>query len=244
MPQPAEGDHPGVARRYERILEPQVLEAMRRGCNLMNKGMVPLWRLGLGRTMNSWPEGAGRMLVLEHVGRRSGAEYRTPVDFSRVGDDLYCLAAFGEKTHWYRNILAAREFAVWLPDGRWLASAEDASDDPRRLDLVRQVLIDSGFAARLIGLDPGQLSDVDLDRATSTYRLLRIHPLRPEASSDGPGSLAWVWAFSAIAILVVVLGWWLRGRRDWARGRNLDGKTKGATDHRVVVTRWRTEDVG
>jgi deazaflavin-dependent oxidoreductase (nitroreductase family) len=209
-----QGDRPGVARRYQRLLEPRALEAMRRGFNLMNKGMVPLWRLGLGRMLNSWPQGAGQMLVLEHVGRRSGAEYRTPVDFSRVGDDLYCVAAFGEKTHWYRNILAAREFAVWLPDGRWLASADDASDDHRRLDLMRQVLIDSGFAARLIGLDPGRMSDEDLDRATASYRLLRIHPLRREASSDGPGSLAWVWALGLIAVLVLVIG-----RRRWRRMR-------------------------
>ena len=209
---PAQGDHPGVAGRYEKVLEPQVLGTMRRGFNLMNKGMVPLWRLGLGRMMNSWPEGAGQLLVLEHVGRRSGAIYRTPVDFSRVGDDLYCVAAFGEKTHWYRNILAAPEIAVWLPDGRWVASAEDASDDPRRLDLVRQVLIDSGFVARLIGLHPHQMSDEHLDQATSMYRLLRIRPQRKEPSVDGPGSLVWVWAFSAIAILAVFLGWRRLGR--------------------------------
>jgi hypothetical protein len=108
----AQGDHPGVARRYQKIIEPRALEAMRRGFNLMNKGMVPVLRLSLGPMLNSWPKGAGQMLVLEHVGRRSGAEYRTPVDLSRVGDDIYCVAAFGEKTHWYRNILAAPEFAV------------------------------------------------------------------------------------------------------------------------------------
>jgi hypothetical protein len=77
---------------------------------------------------------------------------------------------------------------------------------------MRQVLIDSGFAARLIGLDPGRMSDEGLDRATSTYRLLRIHLLRREASSDGPGSLVWVWAFSPIALLALVVGW-RRSRR-------------------------------
>lgn len=208
----AQDERPGVAGRYEKVLEPQALETMRRGFNRMNRFMVPLWRLGLGRLMDRWPEGAGQLLVLEHVGRRSGTHYRTPVDFSRVGDDLYCVAAFGEKTHWYRNILAAREFAVWLPDGRWVASAEDASDDPRRLDLMRQVLIDSGFAAPMVGLHPHQMSDHDLDQATSTYRLLRIHPLRREASVDGPDSLAWVWAFGAIAIVALFLGWRLLGR--------------------------------
>jgi deazaflavin-dependent oxidoreductase (nitroreductase family) len=205
-------DHVGVAGRYEKILEPGALETVRRGFNLMNQGMVPLWRLGLGRVMNGWPEVAGRMLVLEHVGRRSGTDYRTPVNFATAGGDLYCLAACGEKTHWYRNSLAAAEIAVWLPDGRWVASVEDASDEPGRLDVMRQVLIDSGFAARLIGLEPHQMSDEDLDQATSTYRLLRIHPLRKEASEDGPGSLVWVWAFGAIVATLSVLSWRLLGR--------------------------------
>jgi MYXO-CTERM domain-containing protein len=48
------------------------------------------------------------------------------------------------------------------------------------------------------------MSDEALERATSTYRLLRIHPLRREASSDGPGSLAWVWAVGLLAVVALV----------------------------------------
>jgi deazaflavin-dependent oxidoreductase (nitroreductase family) len=208
----AQDHHPGVAGRYEKVLEPGVLEAMRRGFNVMNRFMVPLWRLGLGRMMNSWPDGAGRLLVLEHVGRSSGRHYRTPLNFATPGDELYCVAAFGEKTHWYRNALAAREVAVWLPDGRWVASAEDASDESERLDHIRQVLRSSGFMAPMIGLNPREISDADLDEATSMYRVLRIHPRRQEPSTDGPGSLAWVWALVAVVIPIVVFGRRLLGR--------------------------------
>lgn len=208
-------DRSGVAARYERVLDPEVLEAMRRGFNQMNRGMVPLWRLGLGRMMNIWPKGFGRILVLEHVGRRSGTHYRTPVNYTTIGDDLYCIAAFGERTHWYRNILAAPEIAVWLPDGRWVAAAEDASDDPRRLDLMRQVLIDSGFVAPMIGLHPRQMSDESLDRATSTYRLLRIHPRHKQVTADGPGDLAWAWLAVAALLLVGLAGC----RRRWRLSR-------------------------
>ena len=197
--------HPGVAGRYEKVLDPKVLEAMRRGFNQMNKGMVPLWRLGLARMMNCWPERGGQMVVLEHVGRRSGRQYRTPLNFARDGHDIYVLAAFGEKTHWYRNILAVPEMALWLPDGRWLAQAEDASDDPDRLAHIRQVLIGSGFVAPMIGLHPREMSDEDLDQATATYRLLRIRPIRKEASDDGPGSLAWIWAIAGIALLLAIV---------------------------------------
>lgn len=196
-------DRRGRAARYEQVLEPRVLESMRRSFNLMNKGMVPLWRLGLARVMNAWPAGGGRMLVLEHVGRVSGKRYRTPVNYALIGEDLYVLAAFGGKTHWYRNLLAAPQAAVWLPDGRWLAWAEDASADPDRLAIVRQVLISSGFVAPMIGLHPRQMSDETLDEATAMYRVLRLRPIRREDSPDGPGSLARLWIFPALVLLLL-----------------------------------------
>ena len=88
-------DRAGVAGRYDKVLEPQVLEAMRRGFSQLNKGMVPLWRLGLGRMMNVWPAGFGQLLVIEHVGRRSGTRYRTPVNYAAIDGDVYCVAALG-----------------------------------------------------------------------------------------------------------------------------------------------------
>ncbi len=183
----------GVAARYEQILDPKVLEAFRRGLRRMNPGMLLIWRLGLGWTADLWPGGFGRLMVIEHVGRRSGARYRTPVNFTRDAGRVYCVVGFGPHTDWYRNVLARPDIAVWLPDGRWSAHAEDASDDPRRLHLMRKVLVDSGFAAPLIGLHPRRLGDEDLDAATASYRLLRITPLWREDAPDGPGDLAWLW---------------------------------------------------
>ena len=202
--QPTEFERDGVAARYEKVLDPRVLEAMRHGFNQMNKGMVPLWRLGLARMMNAWPDVGGRILVLEHRGRKSGTWYRTPVNYATIDDEVYVLAAFGERTHWYRNLLAAPDSAIWLPDGRWLARAEDASDDPDRIAIVRQVLIASGFVAPMLGMHPHQMSDAALDGATSMYRVLRFRPIRREPSPDGPGSLAWLWVVVAVLSLALI----------------------------------------
>lgn len=205
MARPPFADRSGLAARYQRVMEPKALRLLRRVFHQMNRGMVLLWRLGLGGLADVWPHGFGRLLVIEHTGRKSGTRYRTPVNYTIVGDDLYCVAAFGERTDWYRNLLTAPHTAVWLPDGRWEASVADVSDDPRRVDLMRSVLIDSGFAAHLVGLHPHHIGDEDLAEATATYRLLRIRPLQRRTAPNGPGDLAWIWVPIGAVITVGVL---------------------------------------
>lgn len=200
---------PGLSPRYTKILEPEMLERLRRSFRGMNRWMLLIWRLGLGPITGLWPAWFGRMLVIEHIGRKSGTAYRTPVNFTRCGPDIYCLAGFGPKTDWLRNVLAQPDVAIWLPDGRWTARATDASDSPDRLDLMRRVLIDSGFASRAIGLDPKAASDETVAEATAAYRLLRITPAEREDAPDGPGDLTWIWPPLAVAFLA---GRWL-GRR-------------------------------
>lgn len=192
---------PGLADRYERVTRPEALEVLRRVFHSMNRGMVVLWRLGLGRFAGMWPGGFGRLLVLEHTGRRSGTAYLAPVNYTIAGADLYCVAAFGLRTDWYRNLMARPQAAVWLPDGRRRVHVSDVSDHPDRLDLMRRVLADSGFAARLFGLDATRISDEDLAAATADYRLVRLQPLEREPAPDGPGSLWWMWLVAAALLL-------------------------------------------
>ena len=52
-------------------------DELRMAFKLLNRFMVPLWRLGLGGWLNSWPAVGGRLMVLVHRVRRSGREYRT-----------------------------------------------------------------------------------------------------------------------------------------------------------------------
>jgi deazaflavin-dependent oxidoreductase (nitroreductase family) len=45
--------------------------------------------------------------LVEHVGRKSGRRYRTPVAILRVGDRLAIPVPFGLGTQWVQNVLAA-----------------------------------------------------------------------------------------------------------------------------------------
>jgi len=153
---------------------PQQLNGLRRFFHVMNHFMVFMLRLGLGRMCEWWPEGFGRIMVIEHRGRRSGRHYTTPVNYAPVNGDVYCLAGFGPQTDWYRNILADPNVRLWLPQGKRSAHASDASDSPQRVHLMRQVIIGSGFAGPLMGVDQRKLSDEQLDTLTRDYRLVHF----------------------------------------------------------------------
>ena len=192
------------------VSDERVLARLRQAFRLLNRWMVVMWRLGLGRWAEVWPAVGGRILVLEHVGRSSGAQFRTPLNFTPSAGSVTCVAAFGRETDWYRNVMARPEVTLWLPSGAWHASATDISDTPDRIDRLRSVLLDSGLAAPTFGIFPARMSDEELDAATSEYRLVRFDLVGP--SDADPADLRWAWGVVAMSIVVLVVA-----RRRWRR---------------------------
>ena len=169
-----------------------------------NRGMLLIWRLGLGQWLNAWPDVGGRILVITHTGRVSGLKRRTPLNYAIVGDDIFITAGFGEGADWYRNIKADPQVEVWLPQGWWSGIVEEVSDPSLRLPMLRQVLIGSGVVAPMVGVRPRVMSDEQLDQATHTYRLLRIRRVQALTGPGGPGELAWIWPLATFLLLPLV----------------------------------------
>lgn len=182
---------------------------LRQGFKVFNRFMMLMWRLGLGPMVNFWPEVGGRIMVLAHTGRKSGRRRYTPVNYTVADGEVYCTAVFSA-SDWYRNIRAQPEVEVWLPDGWWTGRAEDVPHDERRIPLMRQLMIDTGFAARAAGIDPVSMSNQELAAATATYRLVHIRRSAARTGPGGPGDLAWVWPLVAFILLPCVL--WRRKR--------------------------------
>jgi deazaflavin-dependent oxidoreductase (nitroreductase family) len=71
-------------------------------------------------------------VIVIHVGRRSGREYRTPVNLFRSGDSYVIALTYGSDTQWVRNVLAAGGCRV-LIRGREIALTDPRIvRDPRR----------------------------------------------------------------------------------------------------------------
>ncbi|MEW5868836.1 MAG: nitroreductase family deazaflavin-dependent oxidoreductase [Chloroflexota bacterium] len=183
----------------------QTEETARQVFKRFNRFMLLLWRLGLGPWVNAWPEVGGRILVLTHTGRKSGLKHRTPINYAVVDGEIYCSAGFGHITDWYRNILASPQVEVWLPDGWWQGIAEDVSQSEQRLAFMRQVIIASGFAGPLFGVDANSMDDAELEQATRDYRLIHIRRTQPRTGPGGPGELSWIWPLATFILLPLAL---------------------------------------
>lgn len=49
---------------------------------------------------------------LEHVGRKSGKRYRTPLNIFDTADGYVILIGYGPESHWVRNVLASGSATV------------------------------------------------------------------------------------------------------------------------------------
>ncbi len=187
------------------LISKEIEEHLRQDFKYLNKFMVSMFRLGLGSWVNWDPKRGGQIMVLTTMGRKSGLSRRIGLNYAIVNGEIYCCAGFGAGSDWYKNLIKNPQVEVWLPDGWWCGVAEDISDSPYRLSLLRQVLIASGFAAKVAGLDPERMSDEQLDQTTPEYRLIHIKRAEARTGGDGPGDLAWIWPISTLVLLIMLL---------------------------------------
>ncbi len=192
---------PTITPINETNIDPQLAQFLRRAFWWLNRFMILMWRLGLGIWMND-TRTSGQIMVITHIGRKSGLRRQTPVNYALVDGELYCTAGFGRIADWYLNIRAHPKVEVWLPHGRWMGEVDDITDSPNYLTLMRQVLIGSGFAALLAGINPHKISDEELTAATRGYRLLHIRRTSAATGPGGPGDLAWIWQISTAFLLL------------------------------------------
>jgi len=119
-------------------------------------------------------------LVLEHVGRRSGRRFRTPLAYVRDGE-AYVLAAtnFGQASHpaWSHNLLAATQAEVVVGGARVHVSVRRASPEEKARVWPELVRIWPGFA------DYGARSGRDI-----RVFLLRPLPGEGDAARDRDGA--------------------------------------------------------
>lgn len=111
-----------VARRKESLGHPATAKVIK----VMARAQVRVFRLTGGRVGGRWRVGAGwrkpvPTLLLDHVGRRSGTHFTTPLLFLEDGARLVVVGSQGglpKDPQWVHNLRAHPDTSVLLPFGR------------------------------------------------------------------------------------------------------------------------------
>ena len=193
------------------VSEAQV-SRLRGAFRALNRGMLLLWRLGLGRAM-AGPR-RGFVMVLVTTGRKTRQRRPVPLNFAEDPGVVYCLAGFGKRTHWLINLLADPDCEVWLPDGRRLTgTAEIVTDESERIELVSRLLIRAGFATKLAepGVDPRLATSAEIaelgGRYGHRYEAVRVNLDSAITGPGGPCDLRWVLPLAAVGLASICLLW-------------------------------------
>jgi deazaflavin-dependent oxidoreductase (nitroreductase family) len=148
---------------------------------------IPLiWRLirFMNRrvALNNSPKvkGGELVLVLYHVGRKSGLQRATPLQYEEVGGDYYVASARGAQADWFRNV-AANPCVEMLVKGQRLPAMAETVTDPAQIAGFLQLRLERSprmmrAMLRLEGLH-GRITHEELLRISKEKALVILHPL-------------------------------------------------------------------
>ena len=139
-----------LAKRKEQLASPVVPKVIK----YMAKAQVAVFKATRGRIGSKWRIGAGfrkpvATLLLEHVGRKSGTPFTTPLLYLEDGADLIVVASQGglpKNPQWYYNVMAQPDTRVWLKREIRVVRARVADPEERAELWPRLVELYADFA--------------------------------------------------------------------------------------------------
>jgi deazaflavin-dependent oxidoreductase (nitroreductase family) len=168
-----------------------------------NRFMVAMFRLGFGPFISN--PYSGYVMVIATTGRKTGLRRRTPVNFARGIDEVYCISGFGRTSDWYRNLLADPNCHVWVGGEGWQGRAEVLADPAEWLPIYREVIARSGFAESAFTKRPySSISDEEMKRL-GDGSVVRIRLGEKLSGPNAPGDLRWLWGVLAGVFLIRML---------------------------------------
>jgi F420H(2)-dependent quinone reductase len=108
-----------------------------------------LYRVTGGRIGQTIPGVGGKMLLLDHVGAKSGAKRTAPLLYFRDGEDVVIVASKGgypKHPAWYHNLIANPDTTVQIGSERRAVHARVATAEERERLWPRAVKSYHGYA--------------------------------------------------------------------------------------------------
>ena len=165
---------------------------------LAQRAPMVLWRLGLGRVA-----GDG---ILTTTGRSSGLPRRIIIGPHRIDGRQYYWDPYGDRAHWYRNLVADPIVTIQDGEGTWTARAVHPADHDEAVMLYGE--IERGIGRRFheyladLGVED---SPEGFARDIERIHVIRLDPVHVPGPPPMKADLIWVWPVAAIVGLTGLL---------------------------------------
>ena len=191
----------------------RLLRPIQRRFLWVNRWLVrPALRAGLGPLVGN--PLTGHLLLLRTRGRRTGQAREAPLGYVIRDGFVYCVAGYGVRTPWYRNLVDNPTVEVVLPGRTVRGVAEPVSDDAEWLRAYRQLIGSFGLVGLLVDGDVARLDDATLLATHRVLPVVRIRSLDPSGPLRtgpwDPGGRGWLAVWIAIADAIVLARWMRR----------------------------------
>ena len=165
---------------------------------LLHRAPMLLWRLGLGRF-----EGDG---VLTTTGRTSGLPRRIVIGGAEIDDRLYLWNPYGDRAHWYRNLVADPIVTFQDGHGAWTARAVHPTDHDEAV--AHYGILKRGVGRRFheylahLGIED---SPEGFAREIERVHVVRLDPVEEPGPPALKLDLTWIWPVAATVGLTGLL---------------------------------------
>ena len=135
--------------------------------------VVPLYRVGLLPLL-----GFGRLfLLLYTLGRRSGKQRITPLEYRRKDDDIYIVSGRGRKADWFRNLKAGPDnISVRVGFTNFIPKITIINDNEKERFITWYVSNHPRAANLLFGWDPDNdtIKNTDFSEIANLIEIIRL----------------------------------------------------------------------
>ena len=137
-----------------------------------------LYQAGLGWMLHPFP-----ILILTTQGRRSGLPRHVVLEYRRHGSKLYLVSGWGERPHWYQNLLAQPVVTVQFGGQTYQAVAQNVTDSGEAMRALYMFKRTSRFSEMILA-NMSSASAVDLRTLKTVSREFTV--VRLDLTNEKP----------------------------------------------------------
>ncbi len=118
-----------------------------------------------------------RVLIITTLGRKTGTQRSTPLQFEQVGGSYYVASARGTRADWYRNLVACPEVEVQVADKRFTTQARPILEVSEIADYLElRLKKHPGFMGMMLRIEglPAKYTRTDLEKLAGRLAIVAL----------------------------------------------------------------------